>query len=588
MSRFVRIAPLVCTVLLLCTDLAVARPRMAVDSLRQLWRWPFQQQMRLAGASITPATAPVVTGLLRRPDIPRRVQAELRANLAGYYLHENQPSLAIMQMLQTRRMALEDHDSLRAAVACEWLCYSYYLLKQPQPGIAYGREALQLVPRYTPAGYRELGSIYANLASCALIAPDYKLAAYCDRQGLQLARADHDTANIAVELNNLAAIAYKQRQLPRMATLLDSAYAAYPPPRYVGVQIALDNLKGALAYEQGQYAAAAQLLQTTLETSHAHRQIHDEMSVLETLVPTLEKLGRYREALQHQRRYAVLQDSLFEESSARHARELQTLYQTQQKEQQLAQQRQRIANLQVGTRLREAELTRRTTLFLAALVGAGIMLVLVLVRQRARHLLESAAAALRMRNRIAADLHDEVGTLLTRVNLQAELLRQNKPDPALDRLLSNSRAAASTMRDIVWSIDAQADTVGALLDRMRDHLDQTAAAAGLETELITHGLSDQEALSPELRQHLYLVFKEAVTNAVRHAQHATMLRVVLTRQQGHLLLTIDDDGRSSGTAARSGMGLRNMQQRAAALRGTLLAAPHEQGGFGVRLLVPAH
>lgn len=588
MNRFTRVAPLLCVVLLLWSDLAAARPKTAPDSLRQLWRWSFQRQMHLAGATVTPTTAPVVIGLLRRPDIPRRVRAELRANLAGHYLHENQPSLAIMQMLQTRRMALEDHDSLRAAVACEWLCYSYYLLKQPRPGIAYGREALRLVPRHTPAGYRELGGIYSNLASCALIAPDYILATYCDQQALQLARADGDTANVAVELANLAAIAHKQRQLPRMAALLDSAYAVYPPPRYVGVQIILDNLKGTLAYERGQYAAAAQLLGATLKTSYAHHQIHDEMNVLETLVPALERLGRYREALQHQRRYAVLQDSLFEESSARHVRELQTLYETQQKEQQLTRQRQRIASLQARSRLHEARLTRRTTLFLAVLAGAGLMLVLVVVRQRARHLLESTAAALRMRNRIAADLHDEVGTLLTRVNLQAELLRQNQPDPALDRLLTNSRAAANTMRDIVWSIDAQADTVGALLDRMRDHLDQTAAAASLETQLTTHGLSDHEALTPEVRQHLYLVFKEAVTNAVRHARYATWLRVTLARQHGQLLLAVDNDGQSGGSPARSGMGLRNMQQRAAALRGSLLAAPYKEGGFGVRLTVPAH
>ncbi|OON70110.1 hypothetical protein B0919_05055 [Hymenobacter sp. CRA2] len=560
----------------------------ALDSLRQLQRWPLPVQLRMARGSVTPVTAPVVIGLLRQPKLARAVRAELLANLAGHYLHENQPSLAILQMLQTRRMALEDGDSLRAAVACEWLCYSYYLLKQPQPGIAYGREALRLVPRRTAAGHDELSGIYTNLACCAEVAADYPLAIHCYRQALRLARADGDTGNVAVEYGNLAGIASRQRQYPLMAQRLDSAYAAYPLPRHAGTQIFLDGLKGTLAFHQGRYADAARVLETTLQLSRATHHLHDEMSVMETLVPALEHLGRYREALQHQRRYAVLQDSLFEEGSARHARELQTLHDTQQKEQQLTQQQQRIADLQARTRLREAELTRRTTIFLAVLAGAALMLVLVMVRQRARHILETTAAALRVRNRIAADLHDEVGTLLTRVNLQAELLRQGHPqaDPALDRLLTNSRAAASTMRDIVWSIDAQADTVGALLDRMRDHLDQTAGPAGLNTELVTRGLTDCEPLTPEIRQHLYLVFKEAVTNAVRHARQATQLRVGLSRQQDQLLLTIDDDGQAVAPATRSGMGLRNMQQRAAALRGSVTAEPSSQGGFRVRLAVP--
>ena len=220
-------------------------------------------------------------------------------------------------------------------------------------------------------------------------------------------------------------------------------------------------------------------------------------------------------------------------------------------------------------------------LLAAALVGAGLY---GLHRRR----LARVRRVERLRSRIAADLHDEVGTLLTRVSLQAELLRQTQPTetgPVLERLLSNSRQAAGTMRDIVWGIDAQADTVGALLDRMRDHLDQSAAPAGLATELRVQGLRDAQALPPELRQHLYLIFKEAVSNAARHARHATRLDVTLNRENGWLTLLVQDDGRPTGAATRSGMGRRNMQQRAGLLGGTLTAAP-EPGGFVVRLRVP--
>jgi signal transduction histidine kinase len=193
----------------------------------------------------------------------------------------------------------------------------------------------------------------------------------------------------------------------------------------------------------------------------------------------------------------------------------------------------------------------------------------------------------RLRSRIAADLHDEVGTLLTRVSLQAELLRQQPAEagPVLERLLSNSRQAAGTMRDIVWGIDAQADTVGALLDRMRDHLDQTASPAGLATELHVRGLRDAQPLPPELRQHLYLIFKEAVSNAARHARGATRLDVTLARESGWLTLLVQDDGQPTGAATRSGMGRRNMQQRAGLLGGTLLAEARPQG-FVVQLRVP--
>ncbi len=194
----------------------------------------------------------------------------------------------------------------------------------------------------------------------------------------------------------------------------------------------------------------------------------------------------------------------------------------------------------------------------------------------------------RLRNRIAADLHDEVGTLLTRISLQAEMIRQSQPagSPALDRLLTNSRAAARTMRDIVWGIDAHADTVGSLLDRMRDHLDQTATPTGLNTQLLVTGLTDAAPLPPETRQQLYLIFKEAVTNTARHARAATQLTVSLTRRANALTLLVQDDGQPHASATRSGLGRRSMEQRAASINGYLTAGFAPGGGFRVEVRVP--
>ncbi|MGI4870231.1 MAG: sensor histidine kinase [Janthinobacterium lividum] len=226
----------------------------------------------------------------------------------------------------------------------------------------------------------------------------------------------------------------------------------------------------------------------------------------------------------------------------------------------------------------------------AALLGGALVLVLAgaaLQQLRSRRALREA----RLRTRIAADLHDEVGALLTRVSMRAELLHETSadpaaPDPAVAALLADSRSALATMRDVVWSIDAGADTVGALLDRLRDHLDQSAEPAGLRTSLDVAGLPDATPLPPQLRQHLYLLAKEAITNAVRHAQGATELRLALRRDGRTLTLTVADDGQPSGRPARTGgMGLRSMQQRAAALGGQLMAGPASGGGWEVKVVV---
>ena len=204
------------------------------------------------------------------------------------------------------------------------------------------------------------------------------------------------------------------------------------------------------------------------------------------------------------------------------------------------------------------------------------------------------------RAELAANLHDEVGALLTRVTLLAEVLReQYLPLPgadaagrfdarhALDRLLLNSRAALQTMRDVVWGIDSRADSVAALLYRMREHLDQTATAAGLVATFSHAGLGDNTVLPASTRQHLFLIFKEAVTNTARHARTATEISVRLGRHQGKLVLEVDDNGQPSGSGAAhsGGMGLRNMAHRAQALGAVLRTGPHPDGrpGYGVQL-----
>ncbi len=220
--------------------------------------------------------------------------------------------------------------------------------------------------------------------------------------------------------------------------------------------------------------------------------------------------------------------------------------------------------------------------------------------RRARH---RSLREAHLRSEMAANLHDEVGALLTRVNMLAEMLRDQQPAPTaaalaagrpdprgtFDRLLANSRAAVLTMRDVVWGIDARADTVGALIDRMRDHLEQSAAAAGIVGVLTHDGLVATDSIAAPVRQHLYLIFKEAVTNAVRHGLNVNQIRVRLVRAAGQLALEITDDGqtRPGARVGTDGMGLRNMTHRAALIGAELYVGARHDGrpGYHVRVRV---
>jgi signal transduction histidine kinase len=221
-------------------------------------------------------------------------------------------------------------------------------------------------------------------------------------------------------------------------------------------------------------------------------------------------------------------------------------------------------------------------------VGVALCLLAGLVRLLRRRRARSQA---QLHSRIAANLHDELGGLLMRLHLQTEaLLHQRHHDAELHQLLATTQAASTALRDVAWGLDASADTAHALQDRMRDYLDQLALSAPLAVTFATEGLDELAALPNQLRQEVYLVFKEATTNVLRHARQATRLTVRLHRQQQSLILEVLDDGLAlppTAPRSRQGMGMRSMASRAKAVRGTLKIGPCPNGlGFRVWLCSP--
>ena len=222
------------------------------------------------------------------------------------------------------------------------------------------------------------------------------------------------------------------------------------------------------------------------------------------------------------------------------------------------------------------------TLLLAAAAGGGVYGWQRLRAGRAR-------ADQQLRARLAADLHDEVGNLLTRVTLRAELARE-LPEPAfLDELLAESRAAAATVRDLIWSVDTAADTAGALSDRLEDLLAQSATAAGRAAHFQRgpEPFPAAATLRPDVRQHVYLIGREALTNALKHAPTGAALSLALTVTPAELVLDVRQDGPppTAAPTSRAGQGLRNLHTRARQLGGTLAAGPDAEAGASWRVLL---
>lgn len=205
-------------------------------------------------------------------------------------------------------------------------------------------------------------------------------------------------------------------------------------------------------------------------------------------------------------------------------------------------------------------------------------------------------ATLQERERLARELHDGVGQILSYVSLQAQAIQKHVHDgnPAaaeaqLARLAEMAAAAHLDVRESILSLKA-----GHAPPRFLTDLDRYLAACGtyygLATELnIDDGLSDDD-FAPDTAVQLLRVIAEAMTNARKHG-HAGRVRVTLSRKAGDIHIAIEDDGRGfdpdmDEDTASAHFGLTFMRERMTQVGGRLIIDSQPGTGTCVNLSVP--
>ncbi len=199
----------------------------------------------------------------------------------------------------------------------------------------------------------------------------------------------------------------------------------------------------------------------------------------------------------------------------------------------------------------------------------------------------------RVRTRVARDLHDELGTSLSRISILGEVVRRemrNAParaEEAAAQIAGTARDLVDAAGDVVWSVDPRRDDLGSLVTRLRRFASDVLDSRGIAWSLDVPGDLDRIALGPEARLNLYLVLKEAVSNAARHAG-ASRVAITIRAARGAMRGGVTDDG--TGIAgeraeARDGHGLSNMAARAESAGGRLEVST-SAAGTTVRVVLP--
>jgi len=181
--------------------------------------------------------------------------------------------------------------------------------------------------------------------------------------------------------------------------------------------------------------------------------------------------------------------------------------------------------------------------------------------------LEKEQAVEKERNRISQDMHDDLGSGLTKIAILSEVVKKQINDPAkarqqLENISESSRELVDNLQDIIWVLNPKNDTLESLAAYIREYASKFFEPFGIEMQFIYPDEFPDIKLSEETRRNIFLALKESFNNIGKHAW-CNKVKVCINATKDGIDITVLDDGR--GFDARNvrqfGNGLANIQHR---------------------------
>ncbi len=184
----------------------------------------------------------------------------------------------------------------------------------------------------------------------------------------------------------------------------------------------------------------------------------------------------------------------------------------------------------------------------------------------------------RVKDRIARDLHDDIAASMSGIRILSKVAHQQFADkipeagPILEQISKSAQSTVESISDLIWSVKPHPDFLNDMADRLREY-----AGKVLETQEIEYNIDIPRTLPVldldiEVRRNVYLLFKEAINNAVKHSQ-CSSLNIKLSATKSLISMQVSDNGIGFDPKAKMeggvGLGLSNMHKRAREIGGEL-------------------
>ncbi len=329
-------------------------------------------------------------------------------------------------------------------------------------------------------------------------------------------------------------------------------------------------------------------ISAAITTATASFALNDNVESLETrqgsadaLAQGYYKAGDFKKAFNYLQLSKILHDSMQREIYNSEVSSIQTNFKVKEKDKEII-----LLNKDKAIQLQEIQQQRLMIVGSAAIAILSLVGIWLFIN---RNRLRQKMKELELRNQIAADLHDEVGSSLSSIHMLSQMATQQGSEVThkdiLERMSSNAKETMDKMGDIVWMIKPGESEGAGLKQRMERFAYEICSSKNISLHMQLDEL-DNLKLSMEQKKNIYLIFKEAVNNAVKYSG-TEKLDITSSIQNKELALQVKDFGKGfDSNVIKKGNGLDNMQNRAKELRGVLKTETAVNMGTTVQLVAP--
>lgn len=342
-----------------------------------------------------------------------------------------------------------------------------------------------------------------------------------------------------------------------------------------------------------------------LEVARAIESDHRIAEALEGLMKVKEGMGDFKAAFRYSKEARVVRDSILSAEKFQKLYDMEEKYESELKEKKIAllnaeSERQKLEIERQKDEIGEQRVQMLFLLSTWALIGVAVYLFYSRMKLKERSRLqqlqnEKDQAILKsiyeQRISISKDMHDEIGSGLTHIAMMSELLTlQKKPEGVVQSELmtiaETSRKLTQSMNEIIWAINPQNETLDNFIAYLREQSFKYFEPFAVRYTLEVLDEMPAVTLSNIQRRNLFLVIKETLNNALKHA-HASCVKAIIHFNQGRIYVEIADNGRGIMFEGirMSANGLKNMRSRMEEVKGTFDVSSSQEGTT-IRLSMP--